>query len=181
MSHVFLKRQVGEKLFQHRYRSIQYPTNYSVKRLFAYYFEQLPVRSVPADAAVPLLNEQEIQALKRLEILCVAVAAIIGAAGVLLLYLPQYYFPEWFWVRAWEFAGLGRIEVPIVATVYGIGLVFVEIWLLYLVNLYAAHHMAVAMGLLTPQTKASHPLGPELLQIGLEPKNKSVLRYGLDP
>jgi hypothetical protein len=154
-----------------------------VNRLFALYFQQLPVRQVTADADLHLLNEREVKVIKQLETKSIVAAALIGAVGVLLLYLPQYYWPKWFLVQTITipFFPALSVELSVAATVYGIVLVFVEVWLLYLVNLYGAHQIAVAMGLLTSQTKANHPLGAELLQIGLEQKSRAILRYGLDP
>ena len=55
----------------------------------------------------------------------------------------------------------------------------VELTLLTLLNIIGVHEIAVATGVVTPETKQDR--APALLSIGLERKSTEVARYGIDP
>lgn len=153
-----------------------------MNRIYSLYFQQIPIRRTPADEHLHLLNAKEIRAIRRLEWWIVGLSAVIGTNGVLLLYLPQYFFPAWFPISHFTIPWLDfPFDISIIGTIYGSGLAFVEVWLLYLLNLYGAHEIAVTTGFLDRQTKADTNRTNTLLQIGLEKKDKQILRYGIDP
>lgn len=151
-----------------------------MKRLFSFVFKKLPIRRSVADDYLHLLNNREVRAVQKLETTAVIIAAILGMNGVLLLYLPQYWFPTWFPVTNIGLFGVS-IAVSIPAVIFGVILSFAEVYLLFLLNLYCAHEIAVATGFLTKQTKADTLRANMLLDISLEKKNKEILRFGIDP
>ncbi|MEI9957651.1 MAG: hypothetical protein WDM90_15440 [Ferruginibacter sp.] len=107
-------------------------------------------------------------------------AAFFGAMGVVLLYVPQYLLPHWFPVTNISLFGK-TFGVPIVMLVYSVILVFIEIMLLTFLNIWCTHEIAVATGFLNYQSKKEPNKRNLLINIGLEKKNKEVLKYGIDP
>jgi hypothetical protein len=151
-----------------------------MRRIYQWFYKLLPVSRVAVDDELYLLNESEIAAIRRREQIAIFISALIGAMGVLLLYLPFYYVPEWF--PETTITLLGRtFKLPLVFIIYSFVLVVIEILLLSLLNIWCAHEIAVATGFLDYETK-QHPDKQNLLMdIGMEKKNKSVLQYGIDP
>ncbi len=149
---------------------------------FAYnwFYRVLPIKKIHPDQDLFLLNDDEIRAIKQKERFAVWAAAFIGAMGVLLLYIPQYVAPQWFPAVAVSLFG-NTFTVPIVALVFGVLLVYVEILLLTFLNIYCIHSIAVATGYLNHDNKKDMELRKMMLNVGLEKKDKSLLKYGIDP
>lgn len=148
--------------------------------LYYLFYRLLPIRKVNTDNALYLLNEQEIKSIRRNETIAVWTAALLGAMGVILLYLPQYLFPGLFPVTTFVIAGK-TITIPIVMLLYSLVLVILEILLLTFLNIWCTHEVAVATGFLNYQNKSEQYRRNLLVDIGLEKKNKQVLTYGIDP
>jgi hypothetical protein len=151
-----------------------------MKPLYNLYFRLLPVRKISTDNQLFLLNEAEIKAIRQKEKIAIWLAAIIGAMGVIILYVPKYSFPHWF--PDITFSVFGKtFAIPVIMLIYSVVLVVIEIILLTLLNIWCTHEIAVATGFLTCDNKKSHDKRNLLLDIGLEKKNKQILRYGIDP
>jgi hypothetical protein len=151
-----------------------------MRRIYQWFYKLLPVARVAVDDELYLLNESEIAAIRRREQIAILISAVIGAMGVLLLYLPFYYVPQWFPKTTLTLLGM-TFQLPLVFILYSFFLVVVEILLLSLLNIWCAHEIAVATGFLNYENK-QHPSKQNLLMdIGMEKKNKSVLQYGIDP
>lgn len=132
------------------------------------------------DDELYLLNEEEIAAIQKREKIAIIISAIIGALGVILLYVPYYAFPEWF--KSVPFNIFNQtINIPVAFILYSVLLVAIEILLLTLLNIWCAHEIAVATGFLNYENKRHPEKHNLLLDIGLEKKNKKVLSYGIDP
>ncbi|MGL4596413.1 MAG: LBF_2804 family protein [Bacteroidia bacterium] len=144
------------------------------------FFTRLPLRPTQADKTIHLLSAEEFQSIRKLERKTIFISALIGAVMVLVLYFPQYYWSSFFGESHFNVFGF-EFDLSITSLVWGILLVFVEIMMLSILHLYCAHETAVAIGLIrTPE----HKQGPDakaLIDIGLERKDKSLLRFGLDP
>ncbi len=151
-----------------------------MKPVYNLFYYLLPVRKVSTDNQLFLLNEAEIKAIRKKEKIAVWLAAFIGAMGVIILYVPKYSFPHWFSDISFSFFGK-NFAIPVIMLIYSIVLVIIEIILLTLLNIWCAHEIAVATGFLTYDNKKSHDKRTLLLDIGLEKKNKQILRYGIDP
>lgn len=151
-----------------------------MRPVYNLFYRLLPVRKVNTDDALFLLNEDEIRMIRRKESLATWAAAFIGAFGVLLLYVPQYVFPHLF-PRTTVSVLDKPITIPVVTIIYSLILVLIEIVLLTFLNIWCAHEIAVATGFLNTQNKPSTDKRNLLLDIGLEKKNKQVLKYGIDP
>ncbi len=151
-----------------------------MKLLYYYFYQWLPVRKISTDGELFLLSEAEIKAIRRNETIAVWTAAFLGAMGVVLLYVPQYAFPEWF--PDTRITLFGKIwAVPVVMLVYTVLLVVIELLLLTLLNIWCTHQVAVATGFLNYSNKKEPEKRNLLVDIGLEKKNKAVLSYGIDP
>jgi hypothetical protein len=151
-----------------------------VKFLYYLFYRLLPVKKVDTDNQLFLLNEEEIKFIRRKENIAVWTAAFFGAMGVVLLYVPQYVLPHWFPLTNIVLFGK-TFAVPIVMLVYTVILVVIEILLLTFLNIWCAHEIAVATGFLNYQSKKEKEKRNLLVNIGLEKKNKAILKYGIDP
>jgi hypothetical protein len=151
-----------------------------VKFLYYLFYRLLPVKKVNTDNQLFLLSEEEIKLIHRKENIAVWTAAFFGAMGVVLLYVPQYVLPHWFPLNNINLFGK-TFAVPVVMLVYTVILVVVEILLLTFLNIWCAHEIAVATGFLNYQSKKEKGKRNLLVNIGLEKKNKEILKYGIDP
>jgi hypothetical protein len=152
----------------------------AMKFLYSLFYRLLPIRKVNTDNQLFLLNEAEIKNIRRNETIAVWTAALLGAMGVVLLYVPQYVFPQLFPDTIISLFGK-KYALPIVMMVYSLVLVIIEILLLTFLNIWCTHEIAVATGFLNYKNKKHEDKRNLLLNIGLEKKNKQVLNYGIDP
>ena len=151
-----------------------------MKFIYHSFYHILPIKKVNTNKELFLLNEEEIQLIRRKEQIAIWLAAFFGAMGVLLLYLPQYAFPNLFPVYTITLFGK-NLAIPVVMMVYSLILVLIEIMLLTLLNIWCAHEIGVATGFLNHENKRSLHKRNLLIDIGLEKKNKQILKYGIDP
>lgn len=150
--------------------------------MYQRFYNSLSAKKAVADDSVYLLNDEEVKYVKKRERITICLAALIGAAMVLLLYLPQYWLPNLFPVNKFDLPFMDEpIEFGLVSFVYGMVLVFVEIVLLTLLNIYCTHHIAFSIGFITEETKNHKDKRDLLLSIGQEKKNKDIKKLGIDP
>ena len=127
-----------------------------------------------------VLNAVETYVIRRVKLQTLMMAALLGITGVLMLYLPQYWWPSLFpafpvTVFRWSF------QVPAVLTLYGILLVYLEIYALMYINL-----RAVRLIMTVCQFPRAHDAQYErhlkaLAQAALEREDRGILRFGIDP
>jgi hypothetical protein len=110
-----------------------------MKSLYRRFYQRLDVPNLETDSQIQLLNMAEIKAVKTLEMRAMLISGLIGTLAVLLLYLPQYAFPQYFPDYTIALPIIGTVALPLVATVYGVALVFLEIWALTLLHVYCIH------------------------------------------
>ncbi len=152
-----------------------------MKNLYQYFHKRLHIPKAETDAHLHLLNPTEYRAIQRLERLALILSGIIGTLGVLLLYLPQYQFPQLFPSFDMDLPVVGKVAVPLVGTIYGVILVFFEIWALTLLHLYCIHNIAVATGYITENTQNIAEKQAKIMAVSTEEKDKTLLKYGIDP
>jgi hypothetical protein len=127
-----------------------------------------------------VLNAVETYVIRRVKLQTLLLAALLGITGVLLLYMPQYWWPSFFpslpiTILDWS------VRLPVVLTLYGILLVYLEIYALMYINLRAVRIiMAVC------QFPRAHDAQYErhlkaLAQAALEREDRGILRFGIDP
>lgn len=83
-----------------------------------------------------VLNEVEAWVIRRVRWRTLAMASGLGIVAVLLLYLPQYFWPEFFQEFIVTINGT-QYEVPVISILYGMLLVYVEVYALMYINLHA--------------------------------------------
>lgn len=148
----------------------------SVYQLF---LAKLPVREVETEGELHRLSLEEVQRLRKIHRSALTVSAFIAVAGFLFYYLPTYYFPRLFPLTWVPLPIVGRQQLPVVETLWGVLEMVLEIYALVLLNVYSVHETAVATGYLTAENKPER--GGAVLDVGLEKRNKEIARYGIDP
>ncbi|MBN9299979.1 MAG: hypothetical protein J0I41_23455 [Filimonas sp.] len=151
-----------------------------MRKLYSLYYASLPIRSVVTDDRLYILNDAEVNAIKKREHVALLVSAFYGAMGVVLLIIPQYYFP-WIFPKTIMQAWGRQFELPLIFWAYSVLLVYIELVLLTLLNIWCAHEVAVATGFLNYDNKYADHRQKMMIDIGLEKKNKQILKYGIDP
>lgn len=151
-----------------------------MRKVYGLFYNILPIKKVETDDKLYLLNDAEVALIKKRERIAILAAAFFGAMGVVLLVIPQHVFPQFF--PATNVTLFGKtLALPLVLWVYGVVLVYIELLLLTLLNIWVAHEMAVATGFLNYSNKKASHKRNLMLDIGLEKKNRQVLAYGIDP
>jgi hypothetical protein len=152
-----------------------------MKFLYRYFYTTLKIPAVETDAYLHLLNVAERKAIKRLEWIALVTSGLIGTLAVLLLYLPQYYLPNLFPSMDITLPILGITPLPLVATIYGVVLVFIEIWALTILHVYCIQRMAVSMGYISHDSALLKEKQDKILAVSTEEKDKTLKRFGIDP
>lgn len=127
-----------------------------------------------------IINAKEKLELKKIKYRTLAAAAIIGAVAVLLLYLPQYYFPKLFLIAKIKFWGI-EFDFEWVSTIYGILLIWPELWALNAINLKAVRDMSKAFVYPRPNLPDFELHVESLKDAGLENQQKGIEKFGIDP
>ena len=143
------------------------------------FLRRLPVRRFGRPADVHELDPEAIRHIRRVERLLVTAAAGLAVLGFLAYYVPVYRAPELFPAVTVTLPVLGSVRLPWGELLWAVLLTTVELTLLTLLNIVGVHEIAVATGVVTPETKPDR--APALLSIGLERKSTEVTRYGIDP
>jgi hypothetical protein len=152
-----------------------------MKFLYRYFYTKLKIPAVETDAYLHLLNPAERKAIERLEWIALVSSGLIGTLAVLLLYLPQYYLPNLFPSMDITLPILGITPLPLVATIYGVVLVFIEIWALTILHVYCIQRMAVSMGYISHDSALLKEKQDKILAVSTEEKDKTLKRFGIDP
>jgi len=121
-------------------------------------------------------------ALRRTKLRTLALSALAGALGVLLLHAPRHWFPDVF--RWWTVAvplGAYGFDLPLFSTLYGLTLAVAEIYCLVLLNIRAVHGMARTCGFPSGQDPDRDLHVRSLVNISVEKDARSELRLGLNP
>jgi hypothetical protein len=144
------------------------------------FYQRLPTRASAADDCLRLLNDKEIEHVRRSQRQVMLIAALLSVLGFLAYYLPIYRYPHLF--------PSVNLPLPLIGSAFRFAwgellwcvlLTSVELYLLTLLNIFGVHEIAVATGFITSATKLEK--GEAILQIGLEKKTTEVSRYGIDP
>ncbi len=127
-----------------------------------------------------ILNTFERKAIRNTQIQLYVLSALSGVLGVLAYYLPVHYYPDFFPKNKIILVGEGW-ELPIVANLYSLVLGIIEVAVLTILNLNAVHQVAVACGYPDTNDPLYDRYIAALADVGLEKKDKRLLRLGLNP
>jgi hypothetical protein len=136
--------------------------------------------AAPAAPAAP--GDARWRAIRRVRVRTVAASAGAGALGVLLLHVPRHLAPGAFggWTVTVALGGVA-IEVPLLWTLYGLGLAVVEIGGLVLLHIRAVRAVAGACGFPDPRDPDRDLHLRSLVAISVEREPRSELALGLNP
>lgn len=128
------------------------------------------------------LSSEDWNAIKKIRIKTLLLSALAGTLGVVLLYLPPHYNPDFFTLWTYHPVLFGtEIEFPLFATIYGIILAVAEIYFLVFINIRAVYKMAEVCRF-PPLSDPDRDLHVKsLVNIGVEKNAKNELNIGLDP
>lgn len=127
-----------------------------------------------------ILNAEEQHAIGRVERKALFWAAAYGVLGVLVLYLPYYFFPGLF-PRSTFYIGEEAFTLGLVFMVYGFVLVAIELAALSLLNLWAVHRIADICQFPPPKDPRYEEYLEALFIVGMEKQSKKLLHFGINP
>lgn len=140
---------------------------------------ELPGQSLES---LHLLVDQEVIKIRKEVIITLFFAALFGTIGVLALYLPQFYFPEYFYEYKVVFPfSTEPVGIPVVSIVYGVILVYIELSLLMALNIRTVFKIAEVCGFPDKSDPDYEKHLESLMRVGLEKDDKSDATYGIDP
>lgn len=129
-----------------------------------------------------ILDDEESAHIKQIHFQTLCWSALLGALGVIILFCTKYAFPAWF--------PRTLIHVPwtdysfyynIVFTLYGLVLAYVELYLLYYVNLKAIKKLVVICNYPHPSDPNFYEEIRKLAAVGLEKAGKHGKELGINP
>ncbi|MBC3790915.1 LBF_2804 family protein [Spirosoma utsteinense] len=127
-----------------------------------------------------VLNAYECRMIRRAKALTLITAALLGMLGVVLLYIPQYYWPDLFMTT--PIGVFGTIyELPLITALYGILLVYLEVSLLVAINLRGVKSIMQACQFPRAHDAQYDRHLQALADAALERTNRGILRFGIDP
>lgn len=130
-----------------------------------------------------ILTQDEILALKKIKKETYWKAAIAGALGVLVLYIPYHIWEEAlfpkrdFWIPYYE----DYITLEIEFMIYGFILVILEIWYLTYINILAVCNIASTCGSPDPSDPNYEASIKALVTVSLEKRSKQLKTIGINP
>ncbi|WP_420150883.1 LBF_2804 family protein [Spirosoma sp.] len=143
------------------------------------YLRQALDSAHPADEPY-VLNPVESRVIRRTKIITLTVAAFLGIAGVLLLYWPQYIWPDLFVRTAVPLFGT-VYDLPLITTLYGILLVYIEVNLLIALNLRGVKTIMQVCQFPSAHDAQYDRHLQALANATLEKNTQGILRFGIDP
>lgn len=150
-----------------------------LEKLARGFMNNRPERRTAADEPY-ILNQEERTTIKKVYWKTLAIAAMLGALGVLLLYIPQYLFPQLFPDTPIRLFGK-RYDLPLVTTAYSLFLVFAEIYVLTYFNLRAVRDISAICQFPFKQDPEFKKHQAALVEAALEKENLGILAFGINP
>ena len=150
-------------------------------------FDHLAIRYLrqALDTAHPtdepyVLNADECRLIRRAKALTLSAAALLGMLGVVMLYAPQYYWPDLF--TSTPIRAFGTIySLPLITVFYGILLIYLEVNLLIAVNLLGVKSIMQACHFPRAHDAQYDQHLQVLADAALERTDRGILRFGVDP
>ena len=143
------------------------------------YLRQALDMSHPVDEPY-VLNAVESRVIRRTKVVTLTTAALMGVAGVLLLYWPQYNWPGLFTNTTVHLFG-NSYELPLITTLYGLLLIYLEVNLLLAINLWGVKTiMDVCQFPRAHDAQYDRHL-ESLAKAAFEKSQQGILRFGIDP
>lgn len=154
------------------------------KRAALNYFVRAQAKSnvdIPQDA-YHYLSETERKKIRNIKKLSTVYSALTGAVIVMVYYLPMYVFPDFFSSFENKINFLGtKVSFNYLTASISLFWIVVEIVLLSFINIQSVTKTAIACGF-PDKRDPHHDLHLEqLINLGMDAKNKETLKFGIDP
>jgi len=150
--------------------------------MYNLFYRLLPSKKNISDDTIYLLNDQEIKYIKKCEKLSILISALIGGIMVIILYLPQYIWSDIFVASPFHIPLLNiKVVISIPFMIYGVVLVFLELFLLMILNIYCSHEIGICAGFINKTNKNQHDKRSFLLDISKQIKTKEIHHLGINP
>ena len=143
------------------------------------YLRQYLNTTHPADEPY-VLNPVESRVIRRTKFVTLTMAALLGIAGVGLLYGPQYMWPDLFTSTVIRLFGTAY-ELPLITTLYGALLVYLEVNLLLVLNLHGVKTIMRVCHFPNAHDAQYDRHLQLLADAAFKETNKGVLRFGIEP
>ncbi|MEO1653885.1 MAG: hypothetical protein AAFU64_10085 [Bacteroidota bacterium] len=128
-----------------------------------------------------ILNPKEVKQIHIVKRNALLLSALAGTSGVLLLYLPYYFFESYFWSVNLPLPYLGPTPIPIGFGLYGLVLAIIEISFLVMINLHSVHRIALICGFPPMHDPDYERHVRTLFEVALEKPDKEILIFGINP
>jgi len=135
------------------------------------------------DDPIEQLTDQELRSIRQIKIGTLIKAASVGAAGVVILYAPYYFFgQDLFPIRKLDLP-FSDFSIDIEYEFYGFSLILVliEIWYLNFLNIRTVAKIARACGFPDEINENYENNLSALIAVGLEKKHKQLQSIGINP
>jgi hypothetical protein len=150
-------------------------------------FDHLAMRYLrqALDTAHPIdepyvLNADECRQIRRTKAVTLTIAALLGMLGVSLLYIPQYYWSDFF--TNTPILVFGTVyQLPLVTALYGLLLVYLEVSLLIALNLRGVKSIMEACQFPRAHDAQYDRHLQALADATMERTSQRILRFGVDP
>lgn len=127
-----------------------------------------------------VLSDEQKKKIKRISRETLFWSAMIGALAVLFVVIPMHVWPDLFGIQKFVFFGM-HIEFEVYYTLFGIVMLFPEIWALNFVNLRAVRNIAKVCNYPNKSVKDYKEQLELLTEAGLEKPAKHLAIFNIDP
>lgn len=129
------------------------------------------------------LSEDERLQLRKIKIRTYLKAGSAGFLGIALLYIPYHIWEETlFPKRSFNLPFMDNpVELEVEFLIYSLILVFLEIWYLTYINIVAVDAISKTCGSPNPNDELYEKHLEDLINIGLDKKQKEITKLGLNP
>ncbi|QMW02838.1 LBF_2804 family protein [Spirosoma foliorum] len=142
------------------------------------YLRQVLDMAHPADEPY-VLNAVESRVIRRIKLITLTIAALLGIVGVLLFYWPQNTWPELFSTTTVSFLG-STYELPLITILYSLLLVYLEVNLLLAINLWGVKSI-MEICQFPRAHDAQYERHLQSLANAASEKSQGIVRFGTDP
>ncbi len=129
-----------------------------------------------------ILDDEEATHIRKIYLGALAWSAFLGGIGVVILFVTKYIFPLWFPRTLIHLPIVNySFKYNIIFTLYGFVLAYIELYLLYYVNLKAIKKLIIVCNYPHPSNPDFREEVGKLAQVGLEKAAKHGKEIGMNP
>lgn len=137
--------------------------------------------TIIGDEKIHLLNQEERAALHKIELNTIIIASLLGAAGVIFLYIPYYIFPFFFDYWMIPIPYLKGVQISVFFTIYGLILAVLEIVGLTILNMEMVVKIAKICNFPNKEDANYERNIKILYEVSIEKQPVELLDFGINP